>query len=476
MADKKIVFDILARDRASDAFKSAGRSADQLGEKTSRMGTAVKAALVAGVAAAGAFAVQLGKASIDAAKESMKVAAQTDAVIKSTAGVANVSAEAIGKYSHQLQLMSGVSDETIQSGANMLLTFTNIRNEVGAGNDVFNQATATLLDMSVATGQDMSSAAVTMGKALNDPIAGISALTRVGVQFTQAQKDQIAQMVQAGDTMGAQKVILAELTTQFGGSAAAQGNAMTAGERLSMRWGDMQEQLGMWLIPKINALIGAAMASAEWIDRNRAVVVPLVAVLGSFAAAVVAVTTAARIYTAVQGALNVVLAANPVGLVVVAVAALAAGLVVAYQRSETFRNIVNGAFAAVRTAVIAYISPARAAIGGLVDIIERAISAARRLASAVSNLPGAGVVGEIISRIPGFADGVTNFSGGVALVGERGPELVHLPRGSDVIPNHQINGSGRSEALLERAVELLSLVVSEQRRGVDMQVRLARTY
>jgi hypothetical protein len=48
-------------------------------------------------------------------------------------------------------------------------------------------------------------------------------------------------------------------------------------------------------------------------------------------------------------------------------------------------------------------------------------------------------------KIPAFADGVTNFSGGLALVGERGPELVRLPRGSDVIPNHMIGGTGAQQ-------------------------------
>ena len=48
-------------------------------------------------------------------------------------------------------------------------------------------------------------------------------------------------------------------------------------------------------------------------------------------------------------------------------------------------------------------------------------------------------------KIPAFADGVTNFSGGLALVGERGPELVRLPRGSDVIPNHMLGGAGAQQ-------------------------------
>ena len=51
-----------------------------------------------------------------------------------------------------LSKKSGIDDEVIKSGANMLLTFTNIRNEAGKGNDVFNQTLPILNDMSVALG------------------------------------------------------------------------------------------------------------------------------------------------------------------------------------------------------------------------------------------------------------------------------------------------------------------------------------
>lgn len=52
-----------------------------------------------------------------------------------------------------------------------------------------------------------------------------------------------------------------------------------------------------------------------------------------------------------------------------------------------------------------------------------------------------GPLGKVKDVIPGFANGVTNFSGGLAMVGERGPELVNLPRGSDVIPNNELPSS-----------------------------------
>ncbi|MEO7836977.1 MAG: hypothetical protein ABIS21_04990, partial [Acidimicrobiales bacterium] len=129
-------------------------------------------------------------------------------------------------------------------GANMLLTFTNIRNTAGKGNDVFTQATKTLLDMSVALGTDASTSAIQLGKALNDPIAGIGALSRVGVTFTAQQKAVIKSLVDTGDVAGAQKVILAELNREFGGSAQAAGDALTPLDELRLKFGDFEELAG----------------------------------------------------------------------------------------------------------------------------------------------------------------------------------------------------------------------------------------
>src|SRR5260221_6882017 len=143
--------------------------------------------------------------------------AQTNAVIKSTGGVAGVTAQAVldlaTKYSHLTQF----SDDTVQSGENMLLTFTNI------GKNVFPMATKTVLDMSQALGQDTKNSAIQLGKALNDPITGVTALQRVGVTFSSTQKDLIKHFMDTGNMAGAQGVILKELQKEFGGSAEAAG-------------------------------------------------------------------------------------------------------------------------------------------------------------------------------------------------------------------------------------------------------------
>jgi len=158
---------------------------------------------------------------IEELRASQRVSAQTAAVLKSTGGAANVTAKQIESLSSALEKKSMLDDEAIQSGGNLLLTFTKIRNEAGKGNDIFNQTVQAMVDVSTAMGIDANTAAIQLGKALQDPIRGVGQLRRVGVSFTEAQRDQIKALVESGKTMEAQKMILRELEIQFGGSALA---------------------------------------------------------------------------------------------------------------------------------------------------------------------------------------------------------------------------------------------------------------
>jgi hypothetical protein len=212
---------------------------------------------------AGAFAaVQIGgflKGAIDEAREAAKVGRQTNAVIKATGGVAKVSARDVGRLADSLSRKVGVDDEVIQAGANMLLTFKGVRNEVGRNNDIFNQASVAILDMTAAlhqgevTQQGLEKASIQVGKALNDPIKGIAALTRVGVTFTQGQKDQIKSLVESGRKMEAQKIILAELKSEFGGAAKA---AADPWQRVVVAFKNVQEAIGKRLMPALASAAG----------------------------------------------------------------------------------------------------------------------------------------------------------------------------------------------------------------------------
>lgn len=183
-----------------------------------------------------AVGVLSGKPFIDATIEQEKVLAQLDAVIRSTGGAAGLATPELTAMATELQRMTTYSDEAVVGAQALLLTFTRI------GKDVFPQATEAVLNISTAMGKGLNESAVLVGKALNDPMKGLTALTRVGIQFSNSQKEQIKVAVEAGNTFAAQKIILAELETQFGGSAKAArdtlGGSLTA---LKNAFGDLFE-------------------------------------------------------------------------------------------------------------------------------------------------------------------------------------------------------------------------------------------
>jgi len=145
---------------------------------------------------------------------------------------------------------------------NLLLTFTSI------GKDVFPQALTTVNDMSQALGQDTKSSAVQLGKALQDPIKGITALSRVGVNFTEGQKEAIAAMVKAGDVAGAQKIILKELGTEFGGSAEAAGKTFAGQMTIAKNQvSGLGSTIGSALLPALTGIISTVNANMPMIKQ-----------------------------------------------------------------------------------------------------------------------------------------------------------------------------------------------------------------
>lgn len=312
------------------------------------------------------------------ADEARKTSALTEAAIKSTGGAANLSADQIGDLSTKLSGVTGIDDEAVQAGANMLLTFTNIKDEVGDGN-IFGDATAASLDMAAAFGGDATSNAKLLGKALNDPIAGVSSLSRVGVQFTDDQKAVIASLVETGDTAGAQRLILGELEKQTGGAAAAMA---TPADKAKVAWANFQEMLGTALIPTIDRVLAAGTAVLGWATEHTGVMRGLGAVILAGTAGFLAykavmvgatlvtngIKAATVAWTAAQKLLNLAMRANPIGIIVTVLALLVAGFIYAYKNSETFRNIVNGVWAAIRSAL----DVAWAAIKAVFDAIVAA--------------------------------------------------------------------------------------------------------
>ena len=362
--------------------KQAADTGKRAGSKFSGgMGAAFKGlgGLFAGAMAGIAVKDFIGDA-LGEARESQKVGALTASIIKSTGGAAKVTADQVGALAESISRKTGKDDEAIQTGANLLLTFKNVRNEAGKGNDVFNQATQAAVDLSAAGFGSVEGASKMLGKALNDPIKGISALGRAGVTFTEQQKKQIEQMVKSGDVLGAQKIIMAEVESQVGGAAAA---TATAGDKAKVTFDNLKEAAGNKLLPIVdnlatkfttlvdefengtgtggklkdvfNGIKDAVSAVVGFVQKYSDILVPLAGAILAIVGAMKAwkmITTAIAV---VQGILNAVMMMNPIGLIVLAIVGLVAALVLAYKKSETFRAIVDAVWKAVKTAISAVV-------------------------------------------------------------------------------------------------------------------------
>lgn len=237
------------------SISQAQQSVEQLSSSMESMQDA--SALVTGaVAAAAAAFAGLAIAGIQGNAEAQTAMAKTEAVIRSTGGVAGVAADHLAEMSVKMEQLSGMAAESVQQGGNLLLTFTNIRNVAGKGNDVFDQTVKIMADMAAMMGKDTSGAAMMLGKALNDPIVGIAALSKNGVSFTASQKELIKSLVESNHVLEAQKIILGEVNKEFGGQAAAMGATFAgAMERVGNALGDVGEAIAAPIFePLINGM------------------------------------------------------------------------------------------------------------------------------------------------------------------------------------------------------------------------------
>ena len=202
MAQDKVVIDITAKDKTSKGIKKSTGAFKQMAKTLGPLITI-------------GFGVAAIKAAADAYSKQENAIAQLEQRLKSTNNAVGISSQKLQEMASSLQKVTTFGDETIIEMQSLLLTFTKI------GGDTFPQATEAILNMSTAMDQDLKTSAIQVGKALNDPVAGIAAMSRSGIQFTDTQKDMIKSLTETGDLLGAQTIILSELETQFGGAARA---------------------------------------------------------------------------------------------------------------------------------------------------------------------------------------------------------------------------------------------------------------
>jgi len=250
------VKNIGSADRALGKFDThIDKSQSKAYQAGQKIGTGIKAGAAIAAVGVGILATEVGR-GLQSLVELEQQQAQTNAVLKSTKGAAGISAAAITNLSEKYESLNAtIGDEFIRSAENMLLTFTQIKGKA------FEPALQAILDINTAMGggpEGLQKTAIQVGKALNDPAKGLTALTRIGVTFDKGQVKRIKQLQKEGKTYEAQKIILAELNKEFGGSFIAQGKT-TAGKVANFNDAidDLERTLATALLPTVSNVADA---------------------------------------------------------------------------------------------------------------------------------------------------------------------------------------------------------------------------
>lgn len=358
----------------------------------------------------------IGAAAIKGASEAAQALASVEQALKTMGDGAGFGINALKDMADELQGLSTFDgDEILSKVTANLLTFGNVQG------DVFKRAQKMALDLSVRLGQDLQTSAIQLGKALNDPVKGITALTRVGVSFTQQQKDQIEAMVKAGNVAGAQAMILAELERQYGGQAEAL--AKTDPGKMTQAWvaiGDAMESVGAVILPVLADLSVYVKQAAEWFrdlspETQRWIVIAggIAAALGPALMAVGMMVSSFGVLLPLLPAIGAGFAAmlGPLGLLAAAVA----GVVYAWYNWDE----ISAQFPAQSAAIETGLNALQIAATGLYQHLQLTFQGVKQLLTGdfagawestkqiVTNLINT-LIGVVDTIFPGFSQSVLN--------------------------------------------------------------------
>lgn len=442
------------------ALDNAQKDIDTFGKKAGKAfdGLAKAGRKVAlGIGAVGIAAVAVGKDLIEAGEAAATSNARIDQIAESMelfGDEAKVATKRIKDLANQIARKTGIDQNQIKQAQATLLTFSEIAETAGDVGSSFDRATQAAIDLAAAGFGTAETNAVQLGKALNDPITGLTALTRSGVTFTEQQKELIASLVESGNTLEAQDMILAAIETQVGGTAEATANAS---DRMSVAFSQLQERLGEKLLPVFekvtnwivdtlipalenaynvvipafkNAWADVSDTLGPFISRLRDELTPVVqrivtfmkentAVVKTFLAVLAGAAAVAMIAALAAAVASL---ANPVVAAVVGIAALAAGFKYAYDNSEGFR-----------TAIQQLASDAMTLYNAIKSVYDIYVKMRNAFEAAPGGSSLSGFISDVLSPsrlatggvgIPFMADGGIVTGPTTAVIGEAGPEAV----------------------------------------------------
>ena len=326
MASRKVLASLAVRIGADTkgfvtGIKKAERQMKQFGNQMKSIGKTMSVALTAPIAA-------LAVTSISAFNKQEKALGKVEQAVKSTGMVAGFTAKELALVAAELQKVTAIGDEDILGGVSaQLLTFTNITKEnfLATQEAVLDVATV-LSESAVPNFSELKSVALQLGKALNDPIANMGALSRSGIQFSEEQKKVIKELAATNRLGEAQAIMIKELNNQYGGQAKAAANGTAAIVQLKNIFGDLQEEMGEILFNMISPMIDKLKSLAEKFSNLSLSTKKTIVVVGLMVAAVgpllvvLGILTAAAI-PALTSALAFLI--SPLGLAITAVGLIA---------------------------------------------------------------------------------------------------------------------------------------------------------
>jgi hypothetical protein len=401
-----ITIDVVAdAARASRQLRGVGDDVESVGRSSGRARSAV--AGFAG-AAIGGLAVSGFKDAASSALAHQEEVSKLSLALKTNNNISGTTVEALKAQAAATESLTGakLDEDDILKGQQKLLR----AGIVGRAN--YDKAVLASANLAVGTNTTAEAASKSLAKALAAPEKASGALAKSGVILTAAQKEQIAAFQKAGDTASAQGVILDAVQQKYKGVGAA------AGQTLAGKLGVVQDTFQDTARDLLTKFLPAGTKALELLLKFSPVVLPIVGALLALVVASKAVSAAQTVgsaavsaygavlkigglatkaYAGAQAALNFVLAANPIGLVIVALVAIGVALVLAYKKSETFRAIVTGAFAAVKVAIGTVITIVKA-YGG---VYVKAFKIARGAVSSFVKF-----FGIAYSKITGFFGGL----------------------------------------------------------------------
>lgn len=359
--------------RMKVAQKSLQKTADKLKTIGAALSVGVSGPLIA-------FAAQ----AVQGAKDQAAAVAQVDAAIKSMGNAAGLSSDQLAKFADQLEMNSLVdADEILRKSTANLLTFGNIAGES------FLKAQQAAVDMAARMGTDVQSASIMVGKALNDPIKGLTALSKAGIQFTDQQKTQIKTMQEAGNIAGAQAIMLGELNRQFGGAAEAAAKAEPM-RQVMVKLGQAGDAIGEKLLPLIPVLaesVGSMLdgftslspETQKWVVIIGAlatgigpVVLGMAGLVSGFSALLPVITTVAGFMTAtlIPNLALLVTALAPILVPLAAVAAAVGAVYLAWKNWDAITGFVQRLYQSVKTWVLDKLNAVWAGVKAKIDAVK----------------------------------------------------------------------------------------------------------